>query len=37
MYVGAIACRDAVPDLHELCNLLHLELSALQQAASVQG
>jgi diacylglycerol O-acyltransferase len=37
MYVGAIACRDAVPDLHELCDLLHLELSALQQAASVRG
>ena len=33
MYVTALACRDAIPDLQELVDCVHVELDALTEAA----
>ena len=34
MYLSALACRDAIPDLQELVDCVHVELGALTQAVN---
>ena len=34
MYLSALACRDAIPDLQELVDSVHVELGALGEAAN---